>query len=55
MIDGLYLVPQCFANGIKTQQIHADTTSFSVSGRYSVAGAGAVPEVGAGLRSSETP
>lgn len=39
--------------GIKTQQIHVDTTSFSVSGQYTIAGEGALPEAGAELSSSE--
>src|SRR2546428_9582771 len=39
--------------GIKTQQIHVDTTSFSVSGQYSMAGEGTMPEAGAELRSNE--
>lgn len=39
--------------GIKTQQIHVDATSFSVSGQYTMAGEGTVPEAGAELSSSE--
>jgi len=39
--------------GIKTQQIHIDTTSFSVSGQYAMAGEGTVPVAGAELASSE--
>ncbi len=39
--------------GIKTQQIHVDTTPFSVSGQYTMAGEGAVPEAGAALSSNE--
>jgi transposase len=39
--------------GIKPQRIHVDTTSFSVSGQYAMAGEGTVPEAGAELASSE--
>jgi transposase len=39
--------------GIKAQQVHVDTTSFSVSGQYAIAGEGTVPEAGAELSASE--
>ena len=39
--------------GIKAQQIHVDTTSFSVSGQYTIAGGGNASEAGAELGSSQ--
>jgi transposase len=39
--------------GIKAQQVHVDTTSFSVSGQYAMAGEGKAPEAGAEQTSSE--
>src|SRR5260221_7826754 len=39
--------------GIKAQQVHVDTTSFSVSGQYAMAGEGKASEGGAELSSSE--
>ena len=39
--------------GIKAQQVHVDTTSFSVSGQYTMASEGTVPEAGAEQTSSE--
>src|SRR5258708_6868150 len=39
--------------GIKAQQVHVDTTSFSVSGQYSMACEGKEPGEGAATRSSE--
>jgi transposase len=38
---------------IKAQQVHVDTTSFSVSGQYAMAGEGNVAEAGAEQTSSE--
>ena len=39
--------------GIKAQQVHVDTTSFSVNGQYAMAGEGNAPEAEAALSSSK--
>jgi transposase len=41
------------SSGSRRSRVHVDTTSFSVSGQYAMAGEGNAPEAGAELNSSE--